>query len=106
MIQVGELELYTHDEMLNNVLGEVGEPLRDAYDADVKALLMGEAIKEARLKKQLTQEQLGEKLGVKKAQVSKIEKGQNITFNTMIRLCKALGITISLGTNGVDVSLI
>lgn len=41
----------------------------------------------------LTQEQLGEKVGVTKSEISKIENGRGITFSTINKLSKALGVT-------------
>lgn len=41
----------------------------------------------------LTQEQLGEKVGVTKSEISKIENGRNITFPTIHRLSEALGVS-------------
>ncbi len=41
----------------------------------------------------LTQEQLGEKVGVTKSEISKIENGRAITFSTIDKLSKALGVT-------------
>lgn len=40
----------------------------------------------------LTQEQLGEKVGVAKSEVSKIENGRGITFSTINKLSEALGV--------------
>lgn len=42
-------------------------------------LLIGEAIKQARKEKNLTQEQLGVLMGVQRSQVSRIERGHNLT---------------------------
>lgn len=49
----------------------------------------------------LTQEQLGEKVGVSKSEISKIENGRGITFSTIHKLSDALGVRpeISLHTN-------
>ena len=55
-----QMKLYTHEEMLDKVLGKEGEPLRDKYEADINSYLMGETIKKARKAKKLSQEQLGE----------------------------------------------
>ena len=38
---------------------------------DVNAYIVGEAIRKARLAQNLTQEQLGERIGVQRAQISK-----------------------------------
>ena len=66
------MKLYTHDEMMDSVIGKKGTPRRDKLDADLKTFLMGEAIKKAREERHLTQEQLGNLIGVKKSQVSRI----------------------------------
>lgn len=41
----------------------------------------------------LTQEQLGEKVGVTKSEISKIENGRGITFSTINKLSEALGVS-------------
>lgn len=41
----------------------------------------------------LTQEQLGEKVGVSKSEISKIENGRGITFSTINKLSEALGVS-------------
>ena len=48
-----------------------------------------------RLRKELglTQQQLGEKVGVTKSEISKIENGRGITFSTINRLSEALGVS-------------
>lgn len=60
-----QMKLYTHDEMMDSVIGKKGTPRRDKLDADLKTFLMGEAIKKAREERHLTQEQLGNLIGVK-----------------------------------------
>lgn len=98
-----EIKLYSHDEMLNRVLGTKGTSRRDKYEADLDTFLIGEAIKQARLKKQLTQEQLGKLVGVQGAQISKIESGKSVTFSTIVRVFKAMGAqsaNLDLGAMG------
>ena len=61
------------------------------------------SIKKARIEQNLTQEQLGERIGVKRAQISRLERGYSITIPTMRRVFKALGVvtaTIDLGIAG------
>lgn len=55
--------MYTLENIKDKYIGKKGSPKRDQYETDLNAFLMGEAIKEARLKKQLTQQQLSERLG-------------------------------------------
>ena len=102
-----KMEAMTHEEMLNKYIGEVGTPERDAFDAKVRAGIeeyrIGEAIKQTRKKIGFTQQQLGERMGVKRAEVSKIESGRSITYSTIMRAFKALGAetaTLDLGQLG------
>lgn len=41
----------------------------------------------------LTQQQLGEKVGVTKSEISKIENGRGITFATINKISEALGVS-------------
>lgn len=59
--------------------GKSGTPERDEFerkvDESVHAWYMGEAIKKERIRQSLTQEKLGQRVGVKKSQISRQEKG-------------------------------
>lgn len=46
--------------------------------------------------KNLTQEELGNLIGVQRAQISRIENGKNLTFSTIARVFKAMGISAKL----------
>lgn len=96
------MNFYTEEEALNKVLGEKGAPLRSQYESDMNAFLMGEAIKKARQSKNLTQEELGALIGVKKSQISRIENGKNITFATIAKVFKAMGISASFEMAGIE----
>lgn len=77
--------------------------LKVTFDEAFHAYRLGEAIKKARIEQNLTQEQLGERIGVKRAQISRLERGYSITIPTMRRVFKALGVvtaTIDLGIAG------
>ena len=107
MKQKDEMKFIDFEDVLDRDLGKVGTPKRDEFerkvDESVHAYRLGEAIKKARLQQNLTQEQLGERIGVKRAQISKLEKGYSITIPTMSRVFKALGITtatLDLGSVG------
>ena len=74
---------------------------RDAYELqlseDILQYKLGETLKAVRLKKQLTQEQLGDRLGVQKAQISKLEKNmQNATLSTIIKVFKSLDVDLKV----------
>lgn len=55
---------------------------------------IGEAFRQIRKDKEVTQEQLGASLGVSKASISQYERGErNFNAATILRWCKALGVT-------------
>lgn len=85
------METYTHEEMIERNFGPKGTPRRDKFEKAIQDWLIGEAIKQTRKKQKLTQKQLGELMGVKEAQVSKIESGKSISFSTIVRAFKAMG---------------
>lgn len=96
-----EMKFYSEDEALDEVLGTKGTPLREQYESEVNFFMIGEAIRQARLSKNLTQEQLGEMIGVKRAQVSRIEKGRNLTLTTISRIFKSMNIPTWLHMSGI-----
>lgn len=100
-----EMKMISFDDFQDKYIGKIGTPERDAFEKEVEeavqAYKVGEALKQARKMKQLTQQQLGEKVGVQKAQISRLENGKSITISTLSRLLKALNIPASLDMAGV-----
>ncbi len=101
---MAQLITATFEELKNRHLGAIGTPGRDAYEAEVKEAIqnyhVGEAIKAARKEKNMTQQQLGDLMGVKKAQISRIENGQSFNLSTVARAFKAMGLHVSLDIEG------
>ena len=103
-----QMKLIPADDMKDKLWGKRVTPEREAMEnqlkEEVNAYFVGEAIRKARLAQKLTQEELGELIGVQRAQISKLEKGKSvITLPTMSRVFKALGIataTLDLGIAG------
>lgn len=89
-------KFYTQNEAKNILIGEIGTPQRDNYEESLELFIIGDVIKRARLEKKLTQEDLGKLIGVQKAQISRIENGKNLTFATVIKLFKAMGVSAKL----------
>lgn len=90
------MKFYTEKEALDKVIGKKGTPERDSFDDEIELFRVGEAIRQARQSKNLTQEQLGSMIGVKKAQISRIENGNNLTLNTISRIFRAMKINLKL----------
>ncbi|MCX5697748.1 MAG: helix-turn-helix transcriptional regulator [Candidatus Omnitrophica bacterium] len=66
---------------------------RPVGTAPVQFLRVGKMIKEARLRRRLSQRELSVMLGISQPDISNIEKGNNnITLERLTLICKALGI--------------
>ena len=105
------MELISADELTDRVFGKIGTPKRDAMEAqlarEVRAHDVARAIKRARLERNMTQDELGERIGVRKAQICKLESGKcSPTMNTIIRVFEALGVpaTLDLGEEKVKLA--
>ena len=101
------IKLYTFEEVKDELLGKIGTPERDEHERKVAdaiyAYRIGEIVKENRLRQNLTQEELGKRIGVKKSQVSKLERGEDMSLRSMRRVFRALGVesaTLDLGAAG------
>ncbi|WP_166925915.1 helix-turn-helix domain-containing protein [Flavobacterium poyangense] len=91
-----KIKSYSLSEMKDKVIGEIGTAERDKYEYELTMELLARMIKTARKERDLTQEQLGELIGVKKAQISKLESSANsATIDTIIKVFKALKAEIS-----------
>ena len=67
------LKTYSLEEVTDKYIGKLGTPKREAFENELRLDLLGEAIRQARKDRHLTQEELGQLVGVKKAQISKLE---------------------------------
>ena len=89
------MKTFTLEEVTDELIGQIGTDERDAFEAELRADLVGYAIKQARLKRNLTQSQLGELVGVQKAQISKIENSiSSARLDTILKIFKALNAKI------------
>ena len=81
----------TLSELKDKTLGKVGTTKRDKYEQELKVEILAEQIKQLRLERNLTQEQLGELVGVQRAQISKLENNTgNVTISTLLKIFTAL----------------
>ncbi len=86
-----KLKTYTFDQIKDEMIGKRGSSKRDEYEFELNLELLGEMIRTTRLERNLTQEQLGELVGVQKAQISKLEKNaNNVTVETILKVFNAL----------------
>ena len=90
-MEMNKKKMYTLEEMKNKHIGERGTEVREQYEYELKMDIIGDMIRQARLERHLTQEELGKLVGVQKAQISKLENNANsATIDTIVRVFKAL----------------
>jgi len=87
-------------ELKDKTLGKIGTAKRDECEYELKVELLSEQIKKLRLERNLTQEQLGEMIGVQRAQISKLENNtRNVTIGTIIKIFNALNASVNFSVS-------
>ncbi|MGB8191469.1 MAG: helix-turn-helix transcriptional regulator [Chitinophagaceae bacterium] len=77
--------------MLDKHIGKRGSAKRESFEYELRLELLGEAIRQARQQQNLTQDELGQLVGVGKAQISKLENNvTNARFDTLLKVFNAL----------------
>ncbi|AZB25259.1 MULTISPECIES: helix-turn-helix domain-containing protein [Flavobacteriales] len=68
--------------------------MSDNFTATYKAI--GKALKNKRIEKSLTQEQLADKAKVDRSKISDMENGkEDFQFSTLLKLCKQLDLNVA-----------
>jgi len=106
------MKTYSFETAKDKYLGKTGTENRENYENELKLDLIGEAIKTARMERNLTQEQLGKLVGVQRAQISKIENNpkieNNLTdarFETILKVFRALNAKINFNVELLNQNL-
>lgn len=86
-----------YEDIRTEAFGAIGTAERSQYELELRADLLAERIKQLRKRAKLTQTQLGERIGVQKAQISKFEKdATSVSVSTMFKLLHALHATVTV----------
>jgi len=92
-----KIQTYTLEELTDKYIGKKGTKEREQFEFDLKLDVLGDMIKKARKEQHLTQEQLGELVGVQKAQISKIENNtKDVRFSTVLKVFEALKAKVKM----------
>lgn len=90
------MKTYSLEVLTDKYIGKRGTPKRERFENELRLELLGEAIRKARKAKNLTQEQLGELVGVQKSQIAKIENSTtDARFSTILRVFDALNAKVN-----------
>ena len=87
-----QLNLTPIEDLIEEDFGKEGTPSRlcDTF-------IIGERLKEERLRAGLTQEQLASRIGTKKAYISRVENGHtDVQVSTLFKIFEGLGRRISI----------
>ncbi|MBF8455940.1 helix-turn-helix transcriptional regulator [Kaistella sp. G5-32] len=91
------MKTYTLNQVQDQLIGEIGTTERDLFEYELQMDLIGKAIKETRIERNLTQEELGKLVGVQKAQISRLESNaSNATIDTLLKVFTALKAKVKL----------
>jgi DNA-binding XRE family transcriptional regulator len=92
-----KIKTYTLEELTDKHIGKRGTGKRDQFEFELKLDILGDMIKKARKEQHLTQEQLGQLIGVQKAQISKIENNaKDVRFSTIMRVFEGLKAKVKM----------
>lgn len=98
-----KLKTTSLDALIDKHIGTVGTEKRDAFEYELQLDIIGDTIRNVRKERNLTQEQLGELVGVKKAQISKLENSlTDARFETILKVFKALNTKINFNVELLD----
>ena len=90
------MKTYSLEEMTDKHIGKIGTQNRDSFENELRLDLLGQTIKSIRQEQNMTQEELGELVGVKKAQISKIENSlTDARFDTILKVFRALNAKVN-----------
>ena len=91
------MKLQTLDELKDRFYGLKGSEKRDQLDRELDVLRIGTLIRNARKESNLTQAELAERIGKKRAFISRVENdGSNLTIATLLDIVeKGLGKKLS-----------
>lgn len=74
----------TLSELEDKYIGKRGTREREEYEAELSDLMIGMQVRDARIRLDLTQEELAERVDKKRAFISRIENdGSNLTIKTL-----------------------
>ncbi len=79
-----QMKTKTLSQLEDKYIGPAGSKKREIYEKDLADLMIGYNIRQGRLKLDMTQEQLAERVGKKREFISRVENdGSNLTIKTL-----------------------
>ena len=83
------------EDLIEEDFGKIGTEERNEFELSCDSFILGEKLKEERLKAGMTQEGLARKICSKKSYISRVENGRtDIQLSTLVRIFQGLGRNI------------
>ena len=90
-METKKIKFHDFNKLKDKYIGDESTDQRKQYEFELKLDILGEIIKQTRKERNLTQEQLGELIGVNKSEISKLERNaRNMTISTVLKIFNAL----------------
>lgn len=87
----------TINDHLNRKYGEQGTESRSEFTQKAQAYMVAELVKDARKKAKLTQEELAQKVQLKRPHISRIERAEtDVRISTLHKIAQGLGGHLSI----------
>ena len=91
------LHTVAFNDLEDELFGAPDTADREEYDAALELAMIPSTIKAYRLQHNLTQAELGERVGVQKAQISKLERNvSNVTLDTLRKVLAAMQTVVKI----------
>lgn len=74
------------EEHFEQYYGKRGTPERETFEAEARAFMIAEMLKEERRLANMTQEDLAQKTGTKKSLIARLERGKIELSNAMLQI--------------------
>jgi len=95
MKQTGNPDVHSFDKILDAKYGAPGTPGREQFRREAYAYCVSTFIHDARKEDGITQQELAERVGVRKSYISRIENGRvEPSAGLFMRIIGALGLSI------------
>jgi ribosome-binding protein aMBF1 (putative translation factor) len=87
----------TINDYLDDKYGKSGTKSRSEFKQKAQAYMVAELVKEARKKAKLTQEELAQKIDLKRPHISRIERAEtDVRISTLQKIAQGLGGNLSI----------
>lgn len=96
MKKESKMKTYSLEELTDKYIGKPGTLDREQFEQELRLDILGQTIRKLRERQNMTQAELGELIGVKRAQISKIENSlTDARFETILKVFRALNTRIN-----------